>query len=589
MGLTAPRLTVCCGNRRRAVLSAVAPTLLRRIESGWFRSAPGAGNKDLVASTPLPDFLPSALFQDLLLPEVEVEAPPGRGPREPERMAVQQAVREFAPGRVTHRFAVGRSVDRLWVPAGDGASSTDVAVNDFVRADPLVDLDASDGDERPVRVLRPWKVLPISPHASVADSSNARPRWRSVIGPVGRVVTRPAPGTGGWPNMVGEVRFHLHQAGGRPVVYRAATGSDATVTVNGETRMFSTRFVDNEGAVAVGFQLDVDGLSFDVKDPGDWAEVLDRDPVRARGLRADWFRYRVRQHPALGESTSVFKRDWLSELALAALVQEASASHDLDRARRTAQAATVGRGARPSSYSCLSVRGSPTQVTGAEAASEEVNVTRLHQDLVALARGTAAVEAVSSALDDLLCSQGGAFEAWLRERYLSTVAAAMAHGAALLYEEASIEELVVDVSPWKDGRATVWISEQRPGGVGVMEGVFERFQEDPRRFWRLVSGTVAASEREVVDSELCRTIELVVEDPELASLFATVRASRRQDERTVAWRRLIRGLDQRGVTTSHGVRVALSLVYSGRRRHSRLMCCFTTSCGAGARRRKPSA
>jgi hypothetical protein len=470
----------------RAVLATVVPTLLRRVESGWQRSAPGAGREDLTADTPLPDFLPSALFQDLLLPEVEVLPPTsGQSAREPERMGVQQALQEFAPGRVTHRFAVGRALDRLWIPAGPDLRGGDVHIRDFVRADPLTEICLNEADNEPLRVLRPWKLLPTNPDRRIANSSNARPIWRTTIDPLGRTIERTAPATGGWNVVVPELRFHLHQSGGRLVVHRIALGSEATITVSGDSRILTTRFVDDEGAVGLGFRLDVDGVSIVVGDPGDWAQVFARDPARARGLRAAWFRERLRRHRALQSSTSIFKRDWLSELTLAAVAEEAvTAGLDLEDAVERLEHQKLGDVLdRVLTVVFQSV--DPTQVTGAEAAEHDINVTRLHQELVALANEPAAVMAVRDASRDLLQPSGEEFEAWLRDRYLSTVAGAVAHAAALLHWDASVEDLVVDPGPWRDGQAIVRISEHRPGGVGVVEGIFNRYQEDPRRFWRL--------------------------------------------------------------------------------------------------------
>jgi hypothetical protein len=350
----------------------------------------------------------------------------------------------------------------------------------------------------------------------------------------------------------------LHQAGGRLVVHRIALGSEATVTISGDSRIVTTRFVDDEGPVGLGFRLDVDGVSIVVGDPGNWAQVFARDPLRARGLRAAWFRERLRRHSALQSSTSIFKRDWLAELTLAAVTEEAvTAGLGLENAAERLEHQKLGDVLdRVLTVVFQSV--DPTQVTGAEAAEHGINVTRLHQDLVALANEPAAVMAVKDATRDLLQPSGEEFEAWLRDRYLSTVAGAVAHAAALLHRDASVEDLVVDPGPWRDGRAIVRISEHRPGGVGVIEGIFNQYQHDPRRFWRLVSGVADASEHEIVDSQLSRIVQLAATDNDVSAATARVRDARTQRERTTAWRGLVRQLDERGVTTTHPVRVALS-------------------------------
>ena len=148
-------------------------------------------------------------------------------------------------------------------------------------------------------------------------------------------------------------------------------------------------------------------------------------------------------------------------------------------------------------------------------------MTRLHKDLVELASDPIVVRAVSEAASTLLNPEGPEFEAWLRQRYVATVAGAVAGcGSALMHEDAVLEDLVVDTSEWRvGGELTVWISEHRPGGVGVLSGILTRFQEDPRRFWRLVASVVEPGDYETVDHDLTRVVDLAVTNEELAELF----------------------------------------------------------------------
>ena len=72
-------------------------------------------------SLPLPDYVPTALFAPLDLPEVIVEVPPQTQYRNPteEAMPVAQALREFAPGRVSRRFGINNAYNRHWLVQGE--------------------------------------------------------------------------------------------------------------------------------------------------------------------------------------------------------------------------------------------------------------------------------------------------------------------------------------------------------------------------------------------------------------------------------------------------------------------------------------
>ena len=117
----------------RSLMAEAIPTLLRRLERGW-RRADGHGLEPYVARAPLPEFLPRTLFSDLQLPEVLVRIPvQGQTAARIEPMPVAQALREFAPGRVSRRFGVAHGGQRHWIAPGN---LSDVSVDSFC---PVID------------------------------------------------------------------------------------------------------------------------------------------------------------------------------------------------------------------------------------------------------------------------------------------------------------------------------------------------------------------------------------------------------------------------------------------------------------------
>src|ERR1700754_3985096 len=90
-------------------MTTVLPTALRRLETNWRGDFPRVDN-------PLPEFVPSSLFEDLTLPEVHIELQRVRQPAGTEHfMAFFAAIAEFAPGRISRRFGIDHELDRDWV------------------------------------------------------------------------------------------------------------------------------------------------------------------------------------------------------------------------------------------------------------------------------------------------------------------------------------------------------------------------------------------------------------------------------------------------------------------------------------------
>ena len=540
----------------RGVISTVVPTLIRRLDSEWGRGTPGSGNYDVHAtqlSPPLPDFLPSASFSDLLLPEVEIVFPDNGKPHPTEQMAIESALREFSPGKVTHRFAIGWTGHRLWVPVG----APNTRIDDFFEVDPLETL-TPDGEVDPIRVVRPWKLKPTNPEMEVKSSSNARPIWRSSFKQSNPPIERQTPDYAGLAALLPNLEFFLHKAGNHLTVYRYSIGSTGTVATRDVQDIFETRFIDNQGPVALGYRLDTDGICFRVNDPGGWDAVRKSDPVLERALLNDWFKHCVSTNPLLEDMATSFKRNWLAELSLAAIVKEAvSAGSNLNqgienfKARPTAE--VLDHVLRVVFQSV-----DPTQVTGSEAADEEVDPTRLHQEIVELAGNPEVQKAIHEAVDELVEPTQEYFEAWLRDRYLVTVAGAVTHAASLLDEDVNVDELATDTGPWIDSSAVIRVSERRPGGVGLIEAIYDAYADDPVRFWRLFTGVVDSSDTELVDHALTRFVELASTDTEICAQLERLRNASSHAERVTQWLTLTRTLEKRGLLVTPGVQVALS-------------------------------
>ncbi|MBK9469791.1 MAG: hypothetical protein IPO20_18315 [Gammaproteobacteria bacterium] len=88
----------------RPLLLTAVPTALRRLATNW--RAHGKPQADRIDRHPLPEFIPSTLFSDLALPEVQLLG----GRHEDIGLPVLQAMNEMAPGKVSRRLD-----DALWL------------------------------------------------------------------------------------------------------------------------------------------------------------------------------------------------------------------------------------------------------------------------------------------------------------------------------------------------------------------------------------------------------------------------------------------------------------------------------------------
>ena len=130
LGIDADEVQALLWEQPRALLLAVVPTALRRLRSNW---RPVTRDSGASPGALLPEFMTTALFDPLNVPEVWLELPFAD---EPEALPIERALREAVPGRVSRRYGHRRDDHRTWLPlppAGAGGSADVAAFAAYTR------------------------------------------------------------------------------------------------------------------------------------------------------------------------------------------------------------------------------------------------------------------------------------------------------------------------------------------------------------------------------------------------------------------------------------------------------------------------
>jgi hypothetical protein len=533
----------------RAVLASVVPTLIRRLQSSWNNEAT-ENQKDLhsdLRHPPLPDFLPKATFEDLLLPEVEICFP--ESDRAPEIMGIESALREFTHGKITHRFALGWSGERLWL----SPSQTTTYLDETFVCDELGFVKPIDSAES-IKILRPTKIMPTQPGIEILSSSSGFPIWGSNFSEFGTPLKRKVPTYAGVEQIIPELNFLLHKSGSYMKVYRFSTGSTGIISKRDSQEIFETNFRDEDGPVGIGYRIDVDCMKFVVNDPKNWADILNANPYLKQSLLASWFKHCIVEDPSLQSLSSVFLRQWISELSLIAITQNAVQSKvDLSKGiRKFTQsdlAETVDH--------ILQVVFLSVVIDGeSEVEDESLDVTKLHSEIVEFAKKPEVIKSVKNATRELTKLDFEAFNQWLSGKYLTTIAGAIAHSISLLHEEINVDDLVVDIDSWNEEQSVVYLSERKPGGVGLLETAYQAYNEDPPKFWRLFVGLGSESEGETIDQNLTRFVSLATSNQAIKNEVAILRSSETHQERLERLNSLDNLLVENNLNLTAGTRIA---------------------------------
>jgi hypothetical protein len=531
----------------RGLITAVLPALVRRFEAVESARLPN----DLAWSAPLSEFLPSSLFSPLQTPEIRLSVP---GQPEDEAEPVSQAMRQFAPGRVSYRYALGGRRERLWVPP-PASHDAAVAVEHF--CDTYIELDPPPGAAA-TRLVQPTRLRLATPGGSISDSSYGRWIWEVGFDHDGVPLPLDLPAGSSWSEVVIDLQALTHRHRCPQTIWRYAAAFEVERNSTTEPPLTQHTVTLGGAATAVGFAMEVDALQLAVRLP---VSVPASEPA-LRALRVARMEYVVRNSPDLSASVpSAFTREWLHQVLLAVLVKNTNgrslrdvldSSSDDDLQADIVDAAREVFGATP--LGTAPAAGGPPDPGLVSDLADAVRLPNVITEL------RAAAAALWAEPDDHWLR-------WLQERYLTTLAAAVVDAAQSSCPEVDASDLRCDLDIGSDNGSpvgTLHVSEDQPGGVGIIEAVVDRYVEDPRAFWALVTAALGPGDGERVDTNL-RHFVAAADEAAIAHPVARIRTSTDLNGLTDAWRDLRAALFRLGLDGDQSIVSALAtrIVRSG--------------------------
>lgn len=536
----------------RPIILAAVPTLARRLRAEWAVATPEGltKGKDVHGGNPLPDFFPQNLFSDLALPEGYVQVPPqSRDATGPEihAMGMTQMLREFAPGRVSRRFATQDLSHRHWIPVPTDVGDAVIDVSAILPAfrqdsDLLVDID---GTPTTLNLIRPDRLkLELAP-PEIKDSSNALLTWSTQFTMAGAGLEARIPKTDPIGHFVRDARFYLHAQNSQIEARRAAIESEASLMMEGgDEKRVHTRFMLAGQRVGLGATYDVDGMCIRLELP----DVINVPGEIAPGIKSAWFRHVITADPQLLEYVNTFQLTWLFEALEAMLVTTA-----VDKQCTIEVAyAEVRKGFADKLSSTLQSMFRSANVDVDVNDESDGTISKLGKRLTVLLQEPAIVARLDSLVEQAWKPDADAYQAWLRHRVVSTLGQAALWAAREICPEHDPEGLFVDIEPGlevsgKPRTDEVWLTETSIGGGGFIEALATRVRPDPRRFLRLVARALQPGTNELVDAHMHRLLGLIISAPDWSATIAGFRSAASQEERVAILDRILTNMRQAGV------------------------------------------
>lgn len=516
----------------RSLMTIVIPKIINRIESNWIINGDANKKEHYKFNSPLMEFIPSTLFSDLNLPEVEILLNKEKdGSENTVLMPIFQAMKDFAPGRVSKRFTIEHTYISHWISSEDLSLENDLELNAFSISNYIGEFNILDDESniKKIKVYRPIKLLPIKPPKKIGDTSNAQLKWVTEIVTDYTPLNLDIPRSGLWSRIIKNIDFYLHSNHNPVEIRRFSTGSNALIKfTTGENLEAIFNFVHNEEHVALGVSQFVDAIVFKINIPNNLWKNQNNEKLRSLVV-TKYYDLANKGENYLNEITNFFTREWLAQIYLMSLV-----SISIETNITLEESISIINSSTSVFEDVLSIIFQSEIINIDDLDNEFESQDKLRDELSGYFKNTYILSELERlARDTIINDIDESWQNWLREHYVSTLASAIFYAIEQMCKDLDTTSLLVDIEYLNLSSSLeydeICISENSSGGIGVIEELISRYGENHKRFWGLVQSALEITESELVDKQLRKTINLVNDDESLMNCFEKIRERKTLD------------------------------------------------------------
>ena len=567
----------------RSIYLEFLPTLRRKLNSNW-GSWSESEQKTVEwaeladdSNSPLPRFIPGATFRDLSMPDLRIGLT-RRGELDwKNSMNFFHGLQEFAPGRISKRFAIQDSHADWAIPISYIPSQTDaefdVEIEDVFGTHISLLAEITDKESQlPLSLYQPHEILPqVQSNRGVTDSSQAFIRWRSIFLPPNTVEALPVPSTSGWGDTLQQLWFFTHSQMTPLELIRYSKGSDAQHKFRGGAQSnIQFNWVTNASPVGVGIRLHVDACLLRFSISADLLKEWLQDDAIQRSLRPQYFADTLKKHDYF--KGDPFKAKWVSECFLAHLALEKSQSEtDL---KSCIESICSGNG----KLSLLAIPEMLFQLGEQYIENESVDDVVLKFDQLlqtSLRTCLSEPEMIGILNETSRCLYAplvdiADFLSWSRQILGNTLAAGVSQALCTLFPNVDDRSINADVEIGIKGtdEIDIWVSETESGGIGIISALQDLYRTDPMRVLNALHKSLQPGDYERLDRDLQAILEASSETSPVERSLAGIRDAHSLKDRIDANNEMKNIFSSEGFLCSHSFLAVL---------HSRILRPGSTS------------
>ncbi|RLA81394.1 MAG: hypothetical protein DRG78_09260 [Epsilonproteobacteria bacterium] len=542
----------------RSLLLEVIPTLIRRLTTNWKLAFPKDDNEyeGYVEYLPLPEFITPTLFSDLALPEVKVIVELDQDQEKPYNMPLQQTIREFAPGRISRRFASQRGNLHHWIPISIDEEYQTLEIKEYATKYEYVNT-VLHNDEN-ISIFRPHELkLEKNTIQNISKKSNSILNWNTKFIVSGEPISVYLSKQNSWSNIINSIEFFVHSHNSNTEIIRYSTGATANLSFKGgQTFETEIEFLDEGKSSSIGFSFNADAMYFKYKVPTlTDMHNINLNPELIRELKLEWFKDQVMNDIKLPKQITTFEKNWLQEVISNAIIvlsstQGISLQKSNEKLKNDSEII----------FEILSEMFNTDMKIEDEDEKSEDQESKLFSTLNELLRDSDIRLRLHNIFENTVLNDNQEWYKWLRNSLHSTFANTLLFACeSLTPNQSSIDTLLIDPVSLDDSDiGEIWLSESSAGGVGVIDELVNIIAQDPTSLFKSISATTQLSDYELVVDSLEQFIYLLQEDDILKNLALNICQVKSHNKRQELLNDLYIKLTNFGISMGHSFKVALN-------------------------------
>ena len=546
LSINSDQLDAVLWEHPRPLLTTVIPSAIRRLETNWGLNI--NSEQDYIENSPLPEFIPSTLFGELNLPEIELILPPQKKDTEEETnedikkrsktMPILQALNAFAPGKVSRRFGNEMSSHRHWFfPYEVNSNIIDLSTqttNEYLGVWNYFE----DGNLKRIPVYRPRKIILSLPKFNITDTSNAFLKWHTEFN-FSEGIKIAIPKNTKITSLVSSIEAFTNGEHVPLEIRRFATHSDAEIKYKNtdpeRKKIFFSR--DSEQA-AVGFNLLADAVKFDINLPfKNLLAQIDIDKDLSKALKTSRYFFLIKEENHIRNIDNPFLREWLGNVYYNMLVVETILSKCSieDANKKIIQKQTTISFAELLTQLFQSHFIERNDENEDSEYVDDKNIDKLRGEIETKFEDNDVLNDLGNISAVLWSEFDTSSHEWIEEKYVTTFALSVMSALESFCRDIDTENLILDIIPGKIERnfedqvlieRSFVISENSPGGLGVIENFLKLYSENPRNFFTLTHSMFFPNEAELNDFQLCQMLDELTKSSENGDLITVVHSFR---------------------------------------------------------------